>query len=88
MSINFKMKPCKQCGECCKAEPCQVAIWVGLENQHPCEALEKSGNLYFCGLALHPQKYLNLGPKEDWKDDFIREHIKRLLGIGMGCDSW
>jgi len=52
----------------------------------PCPALEMEDGKASCGLVAHPQKYVDIGSHQEWKDAFLGGFITRLLGIGMGCD--
>jgi hypothetical protein len=77
---------CLGCGKCCKAIPCQIAIWT-IGYFVPCKALEFEDGRHWCGMIRNPSKYVDLGPPAEWKDRFLGNEIKNLLGIGRGCDS-
>jgi len=64
-----------------------VAIACLEQEQGECRALEKDGDLYFCGLMKKPSKYIDLGRKREWKDIFLANQFKEFLGAGRGCCS-
>lgn len=81
---------CTGCGECCLAIPCGLAFALfdqPEDSTFACPALEKAGDQYRCGLVLHPQQYIDLGEKAQWRDDWFGALIGLMLGIGVGCDS-
>lgn len=80
-------KPCTHCGICCKSEPCPIAVWTMGQTKGSCRALEKNGDIYLCGMMMEPSQYVDLGDKQEWKDRFLSQQIKSILGAGMGCCS-
>lgn len=68
-------KPCKRCGECCKAEICMIGETVFGVVEPPCPALLKRDKIYYCG-------FVAIESEVD-----IQPLISRALGIGKGCDS-
>lgn len=80
--------PCNGCGFCCEADPCAIAKTYLLDHSAPCKALERSADRTWCGLVLHPSKYLkHHGLTKDWADTILGAEIAGLLGVGRGCDA-
>jgi len=80
-------KQCTQCGKCCVAEPCDIALAV-FGDVKSCPALESEPDQrHACGLISHAGRYLNIGQRAQWKDDYLCRMFSLMLGIGMGCDS-
>ena len=78
---------CIRCGACCREELCDLALTMLEQVQGPpCPALEFDGRQHSCGLVLHPQRYINLGPIREWKDEHFGRYFEQLLGMGKGCD--
>jgi len=81
-------KPCTQCGRCCKATPCGLAVEFLDDVSSPCKALElHDDGKYYCGLVVHPSRYIDVGEAGAWKDEFLGTVFASMLGIGRGCCS-
>lgn len=79
---------CNGCGYCCEVEPCAIATKFLLDHSAPCKALERSADRTWCGLVLHPSKYMaHHGLTKDWADTILGAHIAEELGVGRGCDA-
>ncbi len=89
------MKLCSRCGDCCSKIMCGIGHAVFTDGEEPtlednydiCPALEKDGEIFSCGLVVHPSKYLNLGENAEWKDEWMSMFIGGMLGIELGCCS-
>ena len=80
------MEPCSRCGDCCKAETCEIGLTL-LGDTSPCRALEQTAGKYACGLIIHASKYLDLGDNVGWKEKILGQWFGEMLGIGKGCGS-
>lgn len=80
---------CNNCGECCNALPCGIALELieGCNPPGPCPALEFKDGKYYCGLLIHSSQYIDLGENVEWKNKWLRDLFSQILGIGMGCCS-
>lgn len=78
---------CKQCGECCKSEVCEIGLAI-VGDRLPCPALElHDDGKYYCGLVLRMSQYVDLGENVEWKNEYFRKWFSEKLGIGKGCCS-
>ena len=84
------MKVCEHCGQCCLSGiPCsfgQILFSITEQNPQPCPAVQKEGELYYCGLLKSPTKWFApmLGT-EEWKCMAMADIAKCYIGIGDGC---
>lgn len=78
--------PCTRCGGCCRSELCGLA-GMFIPGDPPCRALESDGERFACGLMIHPGRYIDVGTKAAWKDEFLGALFSKLLGRGKGCCS-
>ena|SRR3990167_2215975 len=77
---------CNGCGYCCETEICALGAKFLERPASPCPALERSADRTWCGLVLHPSKYLaHHGLTKDWADTILGATISSELGIGRGC---
>lgn len=83
-----RWEPCNGCGLCCSLTLCDVAIKFfgdgdfSKEHAGPCPALEYADGRTFCGLTLHPHKYLKLKP---FCDPVLVDLFQKATGQGQGC---
>lgn len=76
------IRSCNNCGQCCKAEVCPLGEKIGLKlsGEYGCEALERSGDIYVCGLYTNTEKYVlpeKFIPNFDKEVfDKLPEHVK------------
>lgn len=77
--------PCNGCGQCCKAEACNLSRDLLKSEATPCIALEFDNNRYWCVLVRNPGVYL------DVDNGLARRTVSPIfaymLGLGVGCDS-
>ena len=83
-------KECNHCGECCLSGiPCifgQLLFDITEYNPQTCPACEKGGELYWCGILRHPQKYFSpLVGDIEWKCEAMADIARIYIGIGQGC---
>lgn len=83
--MNPYPKPCTQCGECCKAEPCPLCDGLSIAKKSPCIALEYKDGKHWCGLVVNLAKYRP--DFRDWEVEFMQEYLKQICQFGIGCDS-
>ncbi len=76
--------PCKGCGFCCAAEPCDLAEDLLGATAGPCPAMEFEGTRFWCGLVRNPEKHLGVPA---WGNEMVAGMIGSALGINRGCDS-
>jgi len=69
------MKKCTGCGECCKAEVCEVGHQIYNTSTPPCPGLLFEKDRHWCELV-------KIVPNE------LRAFLKLKMGIGFGCDSF
>jgi hypothetical protein len=80
-------KPCNGCGLCCHLARCPVSIDLIGEGDGPCPALEYSDGRYWCGIVLHPRKYVAQIPEAARLSDAqLQVCIGHLMNFGYGCD--
>ena len=79
------MKPCIQCGECCKAEPCPLPECLSVPSKTPCVTLEFKNGKYWCGLVVNLAKYRP--DFRDWEVEVMQNYLKKICRFGIGCDS-
>ena len=78
-------EPCNNCGLCCRVEACRVSVAVFQSHQTPCIALEFHDDKFLCGLALNPEKYLNMSHLGQGAKERVKEMLRSDLLIGQGC---
>lgn len=86
----MKIKPCTHCGDCCRSGiPCyfgQILFDITEASPQVCPALEKVGDLYWCGLIRNPVKWFTpLVGDVKWKCEAMAEIAALWIGIGDGC---
>ncbi|KKN71840.1 hypothetical protein LCGC14_0416940 [marine sediment metagenome] len=86
----MKIKPCVQCGECCKSGvSCifgQILFDITEDDPTSCPALEYEKGLYWCGLIRNPIKWFApLVGDVGWKCEAMADITRIYIGIGAGC---
>ena len=79
--------PCNGCGWCCATQACGVALEhiPGHPAEGACQALEREGDRFICGMIRRPGYYMRL--PHDWADEVMGGMIAEALGAGRGCDA-
>lgn len=79
--------PCNGCGWCCATQTCGVALEhiPGHPTEGACQALERDGERFVCGMIRRPGHYMRL--PHDWADEVMGGMIAEALGAGRGCDA-
>lgn len=78
--------PCNRCGVCCMVAQCDLSRLLFGEKNGPCQALEKDGDEYHCGVVRSPT---NFAPATVTKcgEDGVRDAIALIIRAGIGCDA-
>lgn len=88
MTTPLHLRPCTQCGECCRAEVCPVGETLLETVQVPCPALEFRDGKAWCGLVTNLDAYKKrLHFNQPWQVEFLQGYLKGLMNFGYGCDS-
>lgn len=69
------MSECTRCGECCKAEVCDIGWSAFNSHETPCAGLVKRDGQYACSLVLAEAEF------------GLEPFIANTLGIGVRCDN-
>ncbi|TXN43558.1 hypothetical protein FV227_27785 [Methylobacterium sp. WL119] len=79
--------PCNGCGWCCATQACSVALEhiPGHPAEGACQALERDGKRFVCGMIRRPGHYMGL--PNDWADGVLGDMIAATLGSGKGFDA-
>lgn len=89
-------EPCNRCGECCRHELCEVAMFVFRPHEDdyvgPCPALELEGvgPETRCGMLTRPELYLKINwpvTERGFVAKYLSPDIAAYLGIGKGCGA-
>lgn len=76
-------RPCNQCGICCMAEPCGLALQAGVPDIGPCPILEFADGRFWCGFVRSPERWTITRGEAAKK---FAADIRESLGDGT-CDS-